>query len=97
MKTIKMGDVPVEFFTGLGELRKHDRACNNITRKEAMQLKPKEHISFERQVILAKRKERKHQAYLESIGMGKTYAPAQGKNVSTKDLLTTVGKKTKLH
>lgn len=51
-------------------------------------------IPVEQAIVLAKRKERKKQKYLAKIGV--SHSPGvMNRCVSTKDLLTTVGKKTK--
>ena len=36
MKLVRIGDVPLEWFTGVGELRKHDRLGNDLTYKDVL-------------------------------------------------------------
>lgn len=31
MNAIRIGDVPLEWFTGIGDVRSHDKACNKLT------------------------------------------------------------------
>ena len=51
-------------------------------------------IPVDRAIVLAKRKERKQQKYLARIGV--SHCPGtMNRCISTKDILTTVGKKTK--
>jgi hypothetical protein len=39
---IRIGDVPLEWFTGVGELRSHDRACNHLTARDILMRPRKE-------------------------------------------------------
>ena len=97
MKTARIGDVPLEWFTGVGDVRSHDKACNDMQASDLLQKSPsKVLVPFERQLILAKRKERKEQKRLEKLGInyGAKITPIKG--VSTLDLLDgRVGKRTK--
>lgn len=87
MKQVRIGDVPLEWFTGVGELRSHDRACNNMTREELMRLETKVKLPFDRAFVLAKRKERKEQKRLNKIGVSYQDTTTRAKYVSTRDLL----------
>lgn len=69
MKTVRIGDVPLEWFTGAGELRSHDKACNDMTREEAMSFEAKGKRNIEREIILALRKERKQNKKLAKLGI----------------------------
>ena len=97
MKTVRIGDVPLEWFTGVGEVRSHDKACNDLQASDLLQKSPKkEVVPFERQLILAKRKERKDQKRLEKLGINYGSKTTPMKGVSTLDLLDgRVGKRTK--
>lgn len=88
MKQVRIGDVPLEWFTGVGELRSHDRACNNMTREELMRVDKKEKIPFDRALILAKRKERRQQKYLAGIGVSHRDTTTGAKCVSTNGMIT---------
>lgn len=87
MKTVRIGDVPLEWFTGVGEVRSHDRACNNMTRSEAMTFEAKEKRNVKREIIVALRKERKEKAKLKKLGIDYGIK-AIGRGVSTKDILS---------
>lgn len=88
MKQVRIGDVPLEWFTGVGELRSHDRACNNMTREELMRLETKVKLPFERALVLAKRKERKEQKRLKKIGVSYQDTTTGAKCVSTNGIIT---------
>ena len=86
MKAIRIGEIPVEFFTGVGELRSHDKACNNMTREEAMRVQQRAKLDFKREVIIAFRKERKQKKKLKKLGIDYGIK-IMGCGVSTRDLL----------
>lgn len=86
MKQVRMGDVPPEYFTGVGDLRSHDKACNEMTSEDLLKHEPAERISFARQVILFKRAEKKKAKHLKKIGID--YGIKRlGISVSIRDLL----------
>lgn len=88
MKQVRIGNVPLEWFTGVGELRSHDRACNNMTREELMRLETKVKLPFDRALVLAKRKERKEQKRLNKIGVSYQDTTTGAKCVSTNGIIT---------
>ena len=88
MKQVRIGNVPVEWLTGVGDVRSHDRACNNMTREELMRVDKKEKIPFERSLILAKRRERNEQKYLKRIGVSHRDTTTGAKCVSTNGMIT---------
>ena len=87
MKTVRIGDVPLEWFTGVGDVRSHDKACNNLQASDLLQKPPaKVVVPFERQLILAKRKERK--LLKKRIALGVEYKQTSRiQGVSIHDLL----------
>lgn len=86
MKQIRIGDIPLEFFTGVGELRSHDKACNNLTAKDLLMHKPVERIPIDRQIVLLKRRERKEAKRLAKLGIN--YTPSVvGRGVSVRNLI----------
>jgi hypothetical protein len=85
MKTVRIGNVPLEWFTGAGELRSHDKACNDMTREEAMSFQAKGKRNVEREIILALRKERKESAKLKKLGIDYTVKTI-GKGISIRDI-----------
>jgi len=86
MKQVRIGDVPLEFFTGVGELRKHDTTGNRITCKDVLYPVKKESVSFETAFNRARRKERKREEYRQKIGV-LPKKEVRMKGVSVTDLL----------
>ena len=85
MKAIRIGDVPLEWFTGAGELRSHDKACNNMTREELLTCQPTIKVDIQIAIKQALRKERKEKKYLKKHGIDRSIK-IMGCGVSTRDL-----------
>lgn len=87
MKQVRIGDTPLEWFTGVGDLRSHDKACNNMTATELLKCEPVNKVSFDRAVVLAKRAEKKETKRLNKLGIDYN-SPIMGRGVSVRDIIT---------